>query len=256
MSKLHVVTARDLIVAPRGTLTAYERPAGRTDLPWKKVLTAKNIVLNAFYNDLFNIMNAGASPASLVIGALALGISNVAVARTDTGLGNEWSGVNIGKLASQLNSGTPYTAIPLATPLPVALVSTNALTIGAISPTVSAAGAAQGVTSIPVNSVTPGSNILTGTAVSFAGLSVTAQRMSPTATTPTITDPPSNIWSFYLPAGANAVAFQFQEAGLLYNAPSLTPGGTGSWATHALFAYNKPVNTDVRIDYTLQRTLT
>jgi hypothetical protein len=222
------------------------------------VYETENIVLNQFYTDLLNEMATGSPTGgiNLQLNALAVGIGTTAALRTDTGLASEWQGTTVALTSASLTGGIAITSVP-CTPLSVALPASAAIVVGGTAMTVDVAGAAIGATAIPVLSVTPITTIASGATITYAAVSVTPQRASLTATTPNFADPPQMVYSFYLPAGANAVPVQFQEAGLLYNASSLAAATAPSrWATHAVFAYQKGLNVDVRIDYTLARSLT
>jgi hypothetical protein len=79
-----------------------------------------------------------------------------------------------GTLASGLTSGTPYTALPLTGTLPVALASSQSLTIsdGVASATVTTSGSVSpGATSIPITSFTPSHTF----AASVTGVAPTPQ---------------------------------------------------------------------------------
>lgn len=73
----------------------------------------------------------------------------------------------VGTLASALTSGTPYTSLPLNAGLPVALAANQALTVtdgvNTFAVQVTGAGAAQGATTIPINSATPSNNFAANT---------------------------------------------------------------------------------------------
>jgi hypothetical protein len=247
----------------KGKIEVFERPNpdgnGRYRR-WRKVYETENIVLNQFYQDLLTEMQSGSAfgGLNLLMNAMALGIGTSTPARTDAGLGGEWQGTNVAGTTSSLASGTPITAVPCS-PLAVALPAAAAITVAGQAMTVTGAGAAIAATSIPVNSVTPSPTIPTGSAVAYAAASstMTPQRLALTNVAGNYADPPQATFSYYLPAGSNSVAVQFQEAGLLYNASSLVAAGSPTrWATHAAFVYQKAPNTDVRLDYTLQRILT
>ena len=64
-------------------------------------------------------------------------------------------------------------------------------------------------------------------------------------------DPPSVTVSFFAPASDGAVTLT--EAGLFHASATLV-AGTGRLGTHAAFAYVKPNNQDVRIDYAITRS--
>ena len=72
-----------------------------------------------------------------------------------------------GTLATALNSGTPYTSLGLNAGLPVALSANANLTVtdgvNTLAVQVTAAGAAQNATSIPIVSVTPANNFAANT---------------------------------------------------------------------------------------------
>lgn len=66
-------------------------------------------------------------------------------------------------------------------------------------------------------------------------------------------DPPAATLSFFLPAGDGAVTLT--EAGLFHAGATLTPA-SGRMTSHVAFAYSKASNLDLRVDYTLTRSLT
>ena len=72
-----------------------------------------------------------------------------------------------GTLATALTSGTPYTSLALNVGLPVALAANQQITVtdgvNTFAVQVTAAGAAQNATSIPINSATPTSNFAANT---------------------------------------------------------------------------------------------
>lgn len=79
-------------------------------------------------------------------------------------------GLGCGALASQLNSGTAYTALPLASGLTAALSVGQSLTLidaggDTATLTVASPGAAMSATSIPINSFTPSVNFAAGSGV-------------------------------------------------------------------------------------------
>jgi hypothetical protein len=234
-----------------GVLRAYDRPAGSRI--WRPAGEWKNIVLNQFYIDLFSLMSSG--PNILNIGALALGVkASPAFARTDTGLTKEWQNP-VALLTTQINNGaTGVTSLACTGGVKGAIATGTNILLDAGQTVVTNGATADGATSITVNSFTASQLYAVNTTISVSDW--TPQRMSVTLATPTNTDPPLNVWSFYLAAAANVANVVFTEAGLLYNSPSLVAGGAGSWATHVAFAYTKLVTTDLRLDYTLQRTNT
>jgi hypothetical protein len=247
-----------------GKLVVYERPLpahgrwGRQYHKWRKAYETENIVLNGFYQDLLNEMQTGSPTGgiNMAVNGMAFGIGVTTPLRTDGNPASEWQGTQVALTTSSLSGA--ITAVP-CTPLAVAIAAAAAITVAGQAMTVTGAGAAIGATSIPINSMTPSPTIPTGSVVSYAAISasMTPQRLSLTATSSNYADPPQATWSFYLPAGSNSVAVQFQEAAMLYNASSLVAAGAPSrWATHALFSYQKAPNTDVRVDYNLQRITT
>lgn len=246
-----------------GSLGVFEREVGSKI--WRPAGTFDNIVLDSFYNALFNVMAAGASPKNLAIGALALGYGvSPAFARADGGvlgtsnpLKNEWI-TAAASLTTQITNGTvgvTTLACTGASACAPALPSGTHLQLGTGQTVTTNGATAAGATSITVNAFTASATYPVGTAINVTDW--TAQRMAPTLTTPTTTDPPQMVWSFYLAAAANVIAITFTEAALLFNGPSLAAGGSVvDFATHVAFAYSKPTNTDVRLDYTLARSLT
>lgn len=235
-----------------GVLRAYDRPAGSRI--WRPAGAWRNIVLNQFYVDLFSLMSAG-SPV-LNVGALALGVKASPVfARTDTGLTKEW--INpVATLSTQIaNGATGVTSLATAGGVQGQIPTGANIVLGTGQTVVTNGVTNDGATSITVVSFTASQLYAVGTTVNVSDW--TPQRVSPSLTTPTNTDPPSNVWSFYLAAAANTASVIFTEAGLMYQNPSLVAGsGVGKFATHVAFAYTKLVTTDLRLDYTLQRTLT
>jgi hypothetical protein len=234
-----------------GRLRFFERVG---DSPiWRKVLDAENIVLNGFYNDLIANMQGGAQ--ALNINGLAIGWGqSVVPARADIGLVKEFNNP-VTTLSAQLNNATAYTAMSVVA-CPEPIPAGTSIQLGAGQTVVTSGASAAGATTININSFTANQNYVIGTGLNVT--SWTPQRMSTTATAAVQTDPPNGTWSFYLPAAANQVNVAFTEAGLLYRNSSLTPGDVASthFATHAVFSYTKNVNTDLRIDYTLARSLT
>lgn len=242
----------------QGLLRAYERREG--ERLWRPAGEFKNIFLNPFYVDLFNLMTGAAAP-SLLIGALALGYGNAPTfARTDAGatppganpLKAEWNNP-VTTLTAQLNNATVYTSLTVAA-LNATIPSGTTLQLGGGQTVTTSAVANPGATAISVTSFTTTQQYNVATAVNVT--SWTPQRMSPTLASISTVDPTSTTISFYLAAANNTVQLQFTEAALLYNAPSLTPGGAGSWASHVAFSYLKPVNTDLRLDYVVARANT
>src|SRR5512146_2159596 len=78
----------------------------------------------------------------------------------DVGITYVGLGLGCGTLASALNSGTAYTALPLTVALTGSLSIGQALTLinsagNTVSATVASPGASPGATSIPINSLTP-----------------------------------------------------------------------------------------------------
>ena len=79
-------------------------------------------------------------------------------------------GLGCGTLASPLTSGTPYTAVPLASGLVAALSVGQSLTLidsggDTATLTVASPGASIGATSVPINSFTPSVNFAAGSGV-------------------------------------------------------------------------------------------
>lgn len=259
-----IIPVRSHILLPKfeGMLEFFERPRRDFPLPyakWRKVMETENIVLNGFYNDLIAYMQGTA--IVLAPNALALGYgTGLAPARAETHLVSEW--VNPAcTLNAQLNSGTAYTQATvtgLVVPLPVGTVIQFGAGQTATLTTAAASGAATLFFTAGLNGTgaVASQNYLVGSAVNVT--SWVPQRCSLTATGFSAADPPQGTWSFYLPASANSVNLALTEAAMLYKNSSLTPGNLGaSWfATHAAFAYTKNPNTDLRIDYTLARSLT
>jgi hypothetical protein len=234
-----------------GILRAYDRPEGSRI--WRPVGEWDNIVLNQFYIDLFTLMS-GASPV-LNIGALALGVkASPAFARTDTGLTKEWQNPVALLTTSIANGAVGVTSLACTGGVKGAIATgTNILLGTGPGQTVVTNGAtADGATSITVVSFT--SSQLQPINAPIAVSDWTPQRMSVSLVTPNNADPPSNVWSFYLAAAANVANVVFTEAALMYQTPSLVAGGSGTFATHVAFSYTKVVSTDLRLDYTLQRT--
>lgn len=235
-----------------GWLRFYEREVGSRR--WRLAGEARNIVLNGFYNDLFSVM--GGTAVTLAINALALGYQSgtITPARTDTGLAVEWANPVTTLTTALTNGQTGITALAVAaTPEPIP--SGTSIQLGTGQTVTTSASTAAGATSIPVTSFTASQAYGIGTGLNVT--SWTPQRVGITLVTPTTTDPPQSVFSFYLPAAANLVTIVFTEAGLLYNNSSVTPNGAPSrFATHAAFSYTKAPNTDLRIDYTLARSLT
>jgi hypothetical protein len=139
------------------------------------------------------------------------------------------------------------------TALPLGLGNNVAVTLGAsgtpqalnVTPAV-----ASGATNLTVTSFTPNQNWPIGTPIIYTDTSIhVPQRMSLVLGSTSAADPVSGTWSFYLPASANSVPFTFTEAGLIYNANT-------KFMSHLGFAYTKTGNTDLRIDYTLNRSTT
>jgi hypothetical protein len=248
----------------REGLPEYVRLRGYTS-PWRKVLEAENIVLNGFYNDLIAYMQGVATvmaPNALALGYGVAPLSGVpATDRIVTALKNEWVNPSC-TVNAQLNLGTAYTQATvtgLVVPMPVGTVVQFANGQTATLTTAAATGAVTLFFTAGLNgtgAVVSGANIVVGSGVTVN--SWTPQRCSLTATAAAVTDPPQGTWSFYLPASANGVNIAFTEAGLLYKNSSLVPGNVAATylATHAAFAYTKNTNTDLRIDYSLARSLT
>lgn len=235
----------------KGVLRAFDRPEGSRI--WRPAGEWENIVLNQFYIDLFSLMSAG-SPV-LNVAALALGVkASPTFARTDTGLIEEW--INpVATITTQINNGTVGVTSIACTGGVKGQIPTGAnIQLGTGQTVVTNGVTNDGATSITVVAFTANQNYIVGTAINVTDW--TPQRCSTTLTTPTNTDPPSNVWSFYLAAAANVASVIFTEAGLMYSNPSLVAGGAGKFATHVAFSYTKLITTDLRLDYTLQRTLT
>lgn len=233
-----------------GILRAYDRPAGSRI--WRPAGEWSNIVVNAFYNDLFSAMSGGAPALNVLACAVGVGVSPT-FARADVGLKNEW--INPVALLSTAiaNGATGQTTLLCAAGCPAAIPNSTNILIGSQA-LVANPGEAAGATSIRVNSFTSAALYPIGTGINVSDW--TPQRMPTSLTTAAPADPPAMTWSFYLAAAVNAATVTFTEAGMLYNSPSLVAGGAGTFATHVAFAYAKLVNTDLRLDYTLQRTLT
>lgn len=234
-----------------GYLRFHEREVGRRR--WRQVLEVPNIVVNGFYNDLFNVMGGGT--VALTVNGLALGYQSgtITPARADTALAVEWNNPVTTLTTALTNGQTGITALAVAA-CPEPIPTATSIQLGSGQTVTTSASTAAGATSIPVNSFTASQAYGIGTGVNVT--SWTPQRMGVTLLTPTTTDPPQQIFSFYLAAAANLVSIVFTEAGLLYNNSSLAAGGTAHFATHAVFSYTKGPNVDLRIDYTLARALT
>lgn len=236
-----------------GVLKAWDRPAGSRI--WRPAGDWSNIVLNQFYVDLFTAMS-GSSPALNVL-ACALGVQlSPTFARTDTGLNDEWANP-VGLLSTSIANGAVgqvtllvaagvHGQIPTGTNLLLGTGPGQALVTNGVT--------ADGATSITVNSFT--SSQLQPIGANIVVSDWTPQRLPTSLTTATPADPPSNTWSFYLAAAANVASVVFTEAAILYSNPSMVSLGAGKAATHVAFSYTKLINTDLRLDYTLQRTLT
>jgi hypothetical protein len=163
----------------------------------------------------------------LILYATALQTPGAQVAVTYVSIGT-----GLGTLASQLTNGTSYTSLSLNAGLPIALVAGQSLTLidansDSQTVTVATGGAAQGATSIPVNSFTANATYATGSGV---------------VTTPAGSDAALNNETVRIaaPAGVNgATAGESLNSG--YFGPS-TPSGTyvevgywgGSTATSGL----------------------
>lgn len=241
---------RERVPGIKGYFDAFEREAGSEI--WRLVDRFPNIVLNGFYNDLFSVMYQGT--AVLQINAMALGYGVAPTFnRTDTSLAVEWNNP-VTTLAVALVSGTAYTSLSIAA-TPVLIPINSTIQLGTGQTVTTSADTAVNATTVAVTSFTASQAYAIGT-----GLNVTTwtpQRSAITLWTPTTTDPPQATWSFYFPAASNQLAITFTEAGLLYKTSSLTPAGSPSnFATHAAFAYTKNPNSDLRLDYTLARSLT
>lgn len=263
---LERLRVKDRIPDLVGYFDVFERKEG--ERLWLPAGRFPNIVLNGFYNDLFQVMNGTA--INLTVNALALGygltpISGVAATdRIGTGLQAEWNNP-VGTIQTQLNSGSAYTAaqvtgipaiIPVGTVVQFGVAGTPQT--ATVTTQLTGNNGTQTLTfSAGLNGTNANANQNYPVGTGIIVTNWTPQRLGTTLFTPSTTDPPNGVWSFYLAAAANLVAITFTEAGLLYKASSLVAGGAPAYfATHAAFAYTKAVNTDLRVDYTLARSLT
>lgn len=244
-----------------GWLKFYERAEGAPESAWRQALEASNIVVNDFYDILFDVMGQviQATSTLLVPNVLGLGYGiSPSPARTDTTLLAEWSNP-VALLSTGLANSTPYTSLACTAGCPVALASGTTLQLdppggGQVVTTSSATVA--GATSIPVVSFTTTRVYAIGTQIGVTTASWTPQRLPLTIGSVNTADPPSVTLSYYLTAAANAIPITFTEAMLYCNGASLTPLTANDQVTHAAFSYTKNTNTDLRIDYTLTRSLT
>lgn len=233
-----------------GILRAWDRPTGKR--LWRPAGEWSNIVVNAFYNDLFSAMSGGAPALNVLACALGVGVSPT-FARADVGLKTEWANPVALLSTAIANGATGQTTLLCAAGCPAALASGTNLLLGSQTLVTNGATAA-GATSITVITFTAAALYSIGTAINVSDW--TPQRLPTSLTTAAPADPPAMTWSFYLAAAANVATVAFTEAGMLYNAPALTPGGAGTFASHVAFVYSKLINTDLRLDYTLQRSNT
>ena len=233
----------------KGSMRVWERTPGSR--LWRYQGDYSNILVNQWYLDLFaGLANyppaTNLSPANL---ALGYGVSPT-FTRTDTALKLEWS-TTIATLT--VASGTVATTSLTVTTLPLGLANLVSVTLGAsgtpqtltVTPAV-----ASGATNLTVSSFTPNQNWPIGTPIIYNDVTVhVPQRPSLVLGTTNATDPVSGTFSYYLPASANTSPLTFTEAGLVY-------AGNTKFMSHVAFAYTKNGNTDLRIDYTLNRSLT
>jgi hypothetical protein len=233
-------------VNPRGSIVAYERKVG-TRL-WTPVLESENVILDGWYNDFF--AQVANSPLDRP-GGMDLGFMNLALGyqdsptfdRTDLGLAFEWS--NVFTKLTMATGTSPITTLHVQ-PSPIEVASGDTITLGTQNLTTTSA-VAIGDTTIAVASFTPSINYPIGRAVVYnAPLIYVPQRLPFSVGIPDISDPPSVVMSYFLPAAANSKPIRFTEAALVYNTNSF-------FASHVAFAYTKDSNTDLRIDYLISR---
>lgn len=237
----------DDVLRAKGSLRAYERPAG-TDI-WRPAFEADNVVLNQWYVDLFGQISAspadrpgGVDPEFSLL-ALGYGVA-VSPARTDTVLGHEWSS-SVTRL-TVATAAVPTTVLNVQA-LPLAIAAGEPIGVGINSPVLSAP-ASPGDTTITVVSYTPSAVYPIGTSVTYVNPTIhVPQRLALVVGTIDPTDPPSVTISYFLPAASNSEPITFTEAGLLYTS------GSPLFGTHVAFSYTKGGNTDLRVDYLLSR---